>query len=120
MVKLANFPVFSTKKQEKTNLAKKHLKISKKHIWPSNKKNSSQMSSHRLKLIFRTKNFCKNNYVRLLTTTHTTVPWPFLTSPWPFLTSPWPFLTSPALAVPNITLAVFLMFQNPLILAQTA
>jgi hypothetical protein len=31
------------------------------------------MSSHRLKLIFRTKKICKNNYVRLLTTTHTTV-----------------------------------------------
>jgi hypothetical protein len=31
------------------------------------------MSSHRLKLIFRTKKNCKKNYVRLLTTTHTTV-----------------------------------------------
>jgi hypothetical protein len=78
MVKLDNFPVFSTKKAGKNKFCKKNLKIFKKHIWPSNYYFSSQMSLHRLKLIFRTKKICKKNYVRLLTTAHTTVPWPFL------------------------------------------
>jgi hypothetical protein len=36
-VKLDNLPVFSTKRTGKNKFCKKkHLNISKKHIWPSN------------------------------------------------------------------------------------
>jgi hypothetical protein len=68
MVKLDNFPVFSTKKTEKTKFCRKKSQNSQKSYL------ASQMSSHRLKLILKAKKNCKKNYVRSLTTTHTTVP----------------------------------------------